>query len=172
MFSFELQIVISDSFPSNTNKVLLFLFRSAQVNEPSRKPSLQLYSLIIMCLKSMLINSVILANLPQLYFIAEKFTQDWYLFIAPPEAPPTGDIWPNHDLEETAVIGSEERSQFPVQELNLGNLDENQKSQPLDHQRLNARSKVALALHPPHPPTPTTPGPQFESKNVSRRQIL
>ena len=74
MFSFELQIVISDSFPSNTNKVLLFLFHSAQVNEPSRKPFLQLYSLIIMCLKPMFINSVILANLPQLYFIAEKFT--------------------------------------------------------------------------------------------------
>ena len=54
-----------------------------------------------------------------------------HLFIVPPEAPPTGDIWPNRDLEETAVNGSEEKSQFPVQELNLGHLDENQKSWPL-----------------------------------------
>ena len=80
-----------------------------------------------MCLKPMFINSVILANLPHCWEIYIRLVFI-HLFIAPPEAPPTGDIWPNLDLEETAVIGPEERSQFPVQELNLGNPDENQKS--------------------------------------------
>ena len=41
-----------------------------------------------------------------------------------------------------------EISQFPAQELNLGNPDENQESSSLDHQGLEARSKVALALAP------------------------
>ena len=47
---------------------------------------------------------------------------------------------------ERSVKDPEGRSQFPSQELNLGNLDESQESQPSDHQEIEARSKVALAL--------------------------
>ena len=40
------------------------------------------------------------------------------------------------------------RSQFPAQESNLGGLDENQESQPLDQQETVAGTKLALALIP------------------------
>ena len=45
------------------------------------------------------------------------------------------------DLGKTAT-----GSLFPAQELNLGNLNENSESWPLDHDGLEAGSKVPLAL--------------------------
>ena len=52
------------------------------------------------------------------------------------------------DLRETAVRGSEKRSSFPAQELNLGRLNENQESYLPEHQGPEARSKVTLVLSP------------------------
>ena len=52
------------------------------------------------------------------------------------------------DLRETAVRGSENRSSFPAQELNLGRLNENQGSYLPEHQGPEARSKVTLVLSP------------------------
>ena len=52
------------------------------------------------------------------------------------------------DLRETAVRGSEKRSLFPAQELNLKSLNENQESYLSEHQEPGARSKVTLVLSP------------------------
>ena len=42
----------------------------------------------------------------------------------------------------------EGRSTFSAQELDLGSLDENQQSQPLIHQALEARNKIPLTSAP------------------------
>ena len=58
------------------------------------------------------------------------------------------DVIDDNDLGGKVVSSPEGTSQLPAQELNLGNLDENQESLPLENQWLEAGSKVTLSLSP------------------------